>query len=128
MSVPVHYDVEAAIANFRAASSNFQLDAGAPAYAHVQKRHGDISIAILRMVLEERNRGTDASDVLYAMSGLACEFLVNFTDQMPNTLRAGTFNLFASQLADAFSAYLIDPSQFALGDTAELPSTSGGHA
>lgn len=81
MSTPVHYDVEAAIANFLAMSKKREAvvlarpDVGER--VKVQLRNREVAVALLRMVLQEQNRGTDNGDVLGGFVDIVAEFLIN---------------------------------------------------
>jgi hypothetical protein len=129
MSTPVHYDVDAATAAFRASAAALELPADAPLSARIHRRHTAISEGLLRMMLEELNAGATPLDILDATASIVASQLDNMVRPYPDEIKRMMSVRFLANLSRIMERYNgADYRLVATSESAPIPSVQGGHA
>lgn len=129
MSTPVHYDVDAAMAAFRASADAIELPADAPLSARIHRRHTNISEALLRMMLEELNAGSTHLDIFDATASIVASQIDNMVRPYPDDERRHLCTRFLLNLTRIVMRYNdADYRVIASSARAPIPSVQGGHA
>lgn len=127
--MPQHIDVDKVIADLKAQISATVLPPTAPVITHVIHRNRDVSNELMRMILNEENKGTDISLVVAVLAHFSAESVMQISrgfvgdiDDIAESVATGFVDTFATSLQRMLSG------KGMMNVSVDVVSEQGGHA
>jgi hypothetical protein len=123
-----HYNVDKTVRQFRRSLDATTVPKGAPRAAFIQHNNREIHANFLRLVLTERNNGSDEVEILAAIAGIASNAIANVIREFPPEIREVAAREFAQDCQRQIIENVNGTGHAFNAGQVEVETEIGGHA